>query len=112
MSDMEEFEREFDAHLASLMTSWQELGIDPDAFLTCALCHELTVDPDNHYEARAHCQNTTYVVKTFSGIEHARIVPGKGGLAVANKEAMAIRGRLFGISTEGEEIRLAFYDRE
>jgi hypothetical protein len=32
---------ELSTDLGNLVAQWQELGIDPDAFVTCANCHKI-----------------------------------------------------------------------
>ncbi len=103
-------EEQFNSHLAGLAMKWQELGIHPDDMITCAICREFIFDPDNNFEPTVHCVNTTYIIRTASGLDYAMVRPGHGGLAAASKVAKEIRGRLFGISVDGEEIRIAFYD--
>jgi hypothetical protein len=52
MTDAHAHEQDFtpEEHLTgdllSLGMAWQELGIDPDAFLRCAVCHEYMIDSD------------------------------------------------------------------
>jgi Ribbon-helix-helix protein, copG family len=103
-------EEQFGAELTTLATSWMELGIDPDDFLKCALCHEFFVDGPPDFGPREHCKETVYIIKTANNLLHAKVLPGEGGLEAADKEAKRIRGKLFGISVDGKEIRLAFYD--
>jgi hypothetical protein len=104
-------EQQLEAELAGLTMSWQELGIDPDDFIKCALCHEFMFDPDNDFQPREHCQKTVYVIKTASGILHARVRSGNGAFEAADREARRIHGLLFGVSVEGKEIPLAAYNR-
>lgn len=104
-------EEQFKAHLDNLAMTWQELGLDPDDFLRCALCREFIVDPDNNFEYAEHCQNTTYVVRNSLDIEVVRVLAMEGGFKTADRIAKGIRGRLYGIDIEGKEVRMAFYDR-
>lgn len=114
--DLEKYEQEFtpeqqfDSHLSGLMMEWRTLGIHPDDMITCAICHEFLVDPDNNFEPSTHCVNTTYIIRTASGIDYAMVRPGQGGFQLASKVAKEIRGRLFGVDLEGKEVRIAFYD--
>jgi len=102
-------EEHLNADLTSLAMSWTELGIDPDDFLKCALCHEIMFDPANHGEPRECCKDTVYIIRTAHGMDHAKVLPGEGGLKAADREARRIKGKLFGISIEGKEIPLASY---
>lgn len=114
---IEDHEKEFDpkaqfeATFLGLVTQWQQLGIDSDDFIRCALCHELFFDPDNGFEPLEHCRNTVYVIRTANDLFHARVLPSQGGFVAARDEARRIKGRLFGVDADGKEIRLVFYDK-
>jgi hypothetical protein len=60
MSDLSAFEGEFNtlerfnAETVGLAQAWTELGLDPDAFLKCTVCHGWLFDPLDHFNPVPH----------------------------------------------------------